>query len=152
MRDRGPCERARKRAEEKEKAKEDANVDIEMTNVLSVSAAPSKVTAKGKGKQRASATADLEDGGDESDANSELDEQEKVMEWGKGGKGRGMKAFQQRDLVARAFAGDNVVQVGLPREMLWPRSDCSRRTLRRPNDERFKKTRQKKSTPHSQAG
>ena len=27
------------------------------------------------------------------------------------GKSKGVKAFKQRDLVARAFAGDNVVQV-----------------------------------------
>lgn len=49
----------------------------------------------------------------DSDANSELEEQE-LAAAAKGkrkGKANGVKALEQRDLVALAFAGDNVVQV-----------------------------------------
>ncbi|KAJ7453927.1 Utp14-domain-containing protein [Mycena galericulata] len=49
--------------------------------------------------------------GDDDDANSEVDAQEQALgkKKGKGGKA-GVKAFEQRDLVALAFAGDNVVR------------------------------------------
>ncbi|KAJ7741584.1 Utp14-domain-containing protein [Mycena maculata] len=48
---------------------------------------------------------------DDTDANSEVDAQEQALlkKKGKGGKAD-VKAFEQRDLVARAFAGDNVVR------------------------------------------
>jgi U3 small nucleolar RNA-associated protein 14 len=48
---------------------------------------------------------------DDSDAHSEIEEQEKALSQKGKGKSKGVKAFEQRDLVARAFAGDNVVQV-----------------------------------------
>ncbi|KAL0580728.1 hypothetical protein V5O48_001286 [Marasmius crinis-equi] len=51
---------------------------------------------------------------DDSDGNSEVEAQEAALaskKKGKGkGKGKGQVAFEQRDLVARAFAGDNVVK------------------------------------------
>lgn len=48
---------------------------------------------------------------DDSDSHSEIEEQEKALSQKGKGKSKGVKAFEQRDLVARAFAGDNVVQV-----------------------------------------
>ncbi|KAH7923802.1 Utp14-domain-containing protein [Leucogyrophana mollusca] len=56
------------------------------------------------------------EGADDSDVPSEVEEQEREMERGRRGAGtakgtgKGAKAFEQRDLVALAFAGDNVVQ------------------------------------------
>ncbi|KAJ8688838.1 hypothetical protein PTI98_013583 [Pleurotus ostreatus] len=47
---------------------------------------------------------------DDSDANSEVEEQEKMISAKQNGGKNGQIAFQQRDLVALAFAGDNVVQ------------------------------------------
>ncbi|KAJ3542359.1 hypothetical protein NM688_g5978 [Phlebia brevispora] len=108
--------RVKKREEEKEKAKEDAAVDVSMSNVMTLGnsssvAGPSKVVAKGKQKRslRSGAEPAGEDD-EESDTNSELDEQEKTLDLKGKSKGKGIKAFQQRDLVARAFAGDDVVQ------------------------------------------
>lgn len=43
---------------------------------------------------------------DESEGNSEVEEQEASLK-----KGKKITAFEQRELVARAFAGDNVVRV-----------------------------------------
>ena len=43
---------------------------------------------------------------DDSDSNSEVEAQEASLR-----KGKKSSAFEQRDLVARAFAGDNVMQV-----------------------------------------
>ncbi|KAJ7017520.1 small-subunit processome [Mycena alexandri] len=55
--------------------------------------------------------ADLADD-DEDDANSEVDAQEQTLQLKKKGKAgkAAVKAFEQRDLVALAFAGDNVVR------------------------------------------
>lgn len=116
--------RKEKREEAKEKAKQDAAVDISMSNVMTLG--DSTPTA-GPSKQQKSATASKDKGSksaqlpkaqpieddDESDANSEVEDQEKLLTDPKGkgkGKANGVKAFQQRDLVALAFAGDNVVQ------------------------------------------
>ncbi|KAI1790907.1 Utp14-domain-containing protein [Ganoderma leucocontextum] len=111
--------RQQKRLEEKAKVQEDAAVDISMSTVMTLSG-PSKAdqsskapgtksaaVTNGKGKPR---TAGAEDS--DSDGNSELEEQERAAALkGKGkGKANGVKAFEQRDLVALAFAGDNVVQ------------------------------------------
>lgn len=120
--------RGKKREEEREKAKEDAVVDVEMASVMtlgtaapaatgsSTSAGPStsssgRSKAKAKKGKKAVAAADDED--DESDGNSEVDAQEAALQrMAKGKAGRkDVQAFQQRDLVARAFAGDNVVRV-----------------------------------------
>ena len=48
---------------------------------------------------------------DESDSNSEVEVQERALTLKGKGKENGIKAFEQRDLIALAFAGDNVVQV-----------------------------------------
>ena len=45
------------------------------------------------------------------DSNSGTEEQEKALSRKGKGKSKGVKVFEQRVLVARAFAGDNVVQV-----------------------------------------
>lgn len=117
--------KAQKREEEREKAKEDAVLEISMDNVLtlssipvsSVSSNPTPVPKKEKKQKKKEA---LNNGGvatggndDDSDANSEVEAQEMALELKDKGKANGVKAFQQRDLVALAFAGDNVVQVSL---------------------------------------
>ena len=108
--------------EERERAKEDAMVDISMTDVMtlpsgSTTAGPSSASSGKEKKAKAitakvSAAASLGDGSDSDDsaANSELEDQERLVDSKLQGKARTMKAFEQRDLVARAFAGDNVVQ------------------------------------------
>ena len=101
-----------------------------MTTVMTLSG-PSKVGESSKavatksvpasnGKAKPSA---VDDQDSDSDVNSELEEQERVASRKSKGKGKanGVKAFEQRDLVALAFAGDNVVQVRLhddPRETI----------------------------------
>ncbi|PBK84660.1 Utp14-domain-containing protein [Armillaria gallica] len=82
--------KAKKTEKEKAMAQDDAVVEISVENVLTL------------GK-----VAD-DDGGD-SDGNSEVEAQEKMLET-KNKKKRKNVAFEQRDLVKMAFAGDNVVQ------------------------------------------
>ncbi|KZW00502.1 small-subunit processome [Exidia glandulosa HHB12029] len=80
----------KKATDEREREKDDAVVEISMTDVLKLSAVS-----------------------DEEENNSEVDEQERLEKQKKGAKGKGKQkqtAFQQRDLVALAFAGDNVVE------------------------------------------
>ncbi|PIL31303.1 hypothetical protein GSI_06001 [Ganoderma sinense ZZ0214-1] len=111
--------RQQKRLEEKAKVQEDAAVDISMSTVMTLSG-PSKAGESSKassaksipatnGKAKPSA---MDNQDSDSDVNSELEEQERAAaRRGKGkGKANGVKAFEQRDLVALAFAGDNVVQ------------------------------------------
>ncbi|KAH9849186.1 Utp14 protein-domain-containing protein [Lenzites betulinus] len=113
--------RVKKRLEEKEKAQEDAAVDISLSTVMTLAngtaAGPSKAgqtskrpakpaPAAAKGKARA---AQAEDDSD-SDSASEIDAQENLLARKGKGKANAVKAFEQRDLVALAFAGDNVVQ------------------------------------------
>lgn len=101
---------AKKRVEEQERQKDDAVVEISTKDVMTMHHPPSasgsqkKKDLKGKGKAEETRVAL-----DDSDANSEVEEQEKAL--GQKGKMKARKAFEQRDLVARAFAGDNVVQV-----------------------------------------
>ncbi|KAF8633539.1 hypothetical protein AX15_001343 [Amanita polypyramis BW_CC] len=117
---------ARKRGEEKEKAKDDATLEIVTEKMLALPSSspvpradtsslastpvdgkrikivePNKTGNKAKPK-----VVTAEDDGTDSDNNSEIEAQERALE----AKNRGTKAFQQRDLVALAFAGDNVVQ------------------------------------------
>ncbi|KAK0220989.1 Utp14-domain-containing protein [Armillaria nabsnona] len=82
--------KAKKTEKEKSMAQDDAVVEISVENVLTL------------GK-----VAD-DDGGD-SDGNSEVEAQEKMLETKNKKKGKNV-AFEQRDLVKMAFAGDNVVQ------------------------------------------
>ncbi|KAK7695122.1 hypothetical protein QCA50_002312 [Cerrena zonata] len=99
--------KVQKREEEKLKAKEDAAVDISIAKVMTLgsssSAGPSQHQAgstSGKPVQQ----------DDDSDANSEVEEQERLLDKKGKRKVNGVKAFEQRELVARAFAGDNVVR------------------------------------------
>lgn len=103
--------RVKKREEEKEKAKEDAAVDITMSDVITLD---KERSAAGSAQGRVLNTkAPTKSAGqdDESDAHSEVDAQEQALILKGKGKAKDLKAFEQRDLVARAFAGDNVVRV-----------------------------------------
>jgi U3 small nucleolar RNA-associated protein 14 len=101
--------------DEREKAREDAVLEIDegiaMTlPVTSSSQAGSSTVSQGT-KQKVAL-----DAADDSDSGNEVEEQERILAAKVKGKGKsssmnGPKAFQQRDLVAMAFAGDNVVQV-----------------------------------------
>ncbi|KAI0354648.1 Utp14-domain-containing protein [Trametes cingulata] len=112
--------RVQKRLEEKEKAQEDAAVDISLTTVITLAdgneAGPSKAgqsskaTPKSASAAKGKARATESDDDSDSEANSEVEEQEKAHARKGKGKANGVKAFEQRDLVALAFAGDNVVQ------------------------------------------
>ncbi|KZT27611.1 Utp14-domain-containing protein [Neolentinus lepideus HHB14362 ss-1] len=95
-----------KQAEPKEKAQDDAVVEISMDDALTLTGAdPSKK------KSAPTRTSTQDEVAYDSDANSEVEEQEKAIERkATGTKGKQVKAFEQRDLVALAFAGDNVVQ------------------------------------------
>ncbi|KAI0347583.1 Utp14-domain-containing protein [Trametopsis cervina] len=98
--------RAKKREEEKEKAKEDAVVDVTLTNAMTLGKSSSSTSASRPTPKKTPVAAT--DDGDDSEA-SEVEAQESTLRSGKGRK-RDVKAFEQRELVARAFAGDNVVQ------------------------------------------
>ncbi|KAE9395799.1 Utp14-domain-containing protein [Gymnopus androsaceus JB14] len=103
----------KKTEEEKARAKDDAVVEIEMDEVLvapegqNSGSIASKTKAKGKGKGNIQASSAADDS--DSDSNSEVEEQEKMLQT-KSKKSKAVKAFEQRELVARAFAGDNVVK------------------------------------------
>lgn len=107
----------KKTEEEKARVKDDAVVEIELENVLAApnvskgqEEAPttSAVTAsKNKSKRKGKAQISDEDSVSN---DSEVEEQEKMLRM-KGKKAKATKAFEQRELVARAFAGDNVVKV-----------------------------------------
>ena len=110
--------RVKKREEEKEKAQEEASVEISMANVMTLGAAntnaeagPSKLQPKAKATQRAKPVQVQVPEDDDDDVHSEAEEQERALQLKGKGRGKGVKAFEQRDLVARAFAGDNVIQV-----------------------------------------
>lgn len=117
--------------EEKEQARNDATVDISMSNVMTLGVPASSASTAGRRSERAdmASKADTsrpsngigpeggrDDGdGDGSDLNSEVEEQERLLDRkGKGKAKGGVRAFAQRDIVAQAFAGDNVVQVSVP--------------------------------------
>ena len=108
-----------KHADERERARDDAVLEIDANDVLlipdptapSVSGKKSKAKAsQGVAKASAGPSSTAQDArADDSDVPSEVEEQERKVE-GKNA-GKGVQVFQQRDLVALAFAGDNVVQV-----------------------------------------
>ncbi|KAF4603269.1 hypothetical protein EYR38_003682 [Pleurotus pulmonarius] len=94
---------SKKLGDERAKARDDAEIEISMDNVLE----PAEPRAKPAAPLRAP-TVPLDDGSDGD--NSEVEEQEKMLTAKQNGRKNGQVAFQQRDLVALAFAGDNVVQ------------------------------------------
>lgn len=114
--------RAAKGEQEQERIRDDAVLEIDANNVLTVlepastlAVANPKREQKGKGKEKTkngSVAAQLPPAeADGSDGHSEVDEQEHALERKRqGGKGKGVAAFKQRELVSLAFAGDNVVQ------------------------------------------
>ncbi|KAJ7289226.1 Utp14-domain-containing protein [Mycena rebaudengoi] len=89
-------------------ARDDDIVEIELDHVLGGGLQKQKSSPKNNGGD--------DDDADDDEANSEVDAQEqalrlKGMMKGKGKAGKAaVMAFEQRDLVARAFAGDNVVR------------------------------------------
>lgn len=87
--------------QEKAKAKEDAAMEISIDNVL---------TLPSRSLKKVDATMEVDA---DSDANSEVDAQENAILMKTKQRSNGLKAFEQRDLVALAFAGDNVVQASL---------------------------------------
>lgn len=99
--------KVQKREEEKLKAKEDAVVDISMTNVMTLD---SSLAGPSKQEGQINDAKQSQQDEDDSDPNSEVEEQERLLDRKGKGKAKGVKAFEQRDLVARAFAGDNVVR------------------------------------------
>ncbi|KAL0952160.1 hypothetical protein HGRIS_008776 [Hohenbuehelia grisea] len=104
---------AKKLADEKEKAREDAEVDISMENVLGTATSAnsqSKSTVNKSKSRNAVASTSEQPSTVDSDVDSEVEEQEKLLMLKPAkAKGKGPSAFEQRDLVALAFAGDNVV-------------------------------------------
>ncbi|KAG1742619.1 Utp14 protein-domain-containing protein [Suillus paluster] len=108
--------------QEQDRIRDDAVLEIDASKVLTVlepastlAVANSKREQKGKGKEKTRndgvAAQPLPAGADDSDGHSEVDEQECALERKRqGGKGKGVAAFKQRELVSLAFAGDNVVQ------------------------------------------
>lgn len=104
---------ARKREEEKEKAKDDAVVEISMSNVMTLNGItdPPPATSPTESRKQGDPCEPAQAPADDSDVNSEVEEQERVLSLKGTGKTKGLKAFEQRDLVTLAFAGDNVVQV-----------------------------------------
>lgn len=103
--------RVKMREEEKLKGKEDATVDVSMSEVMTLrDAAHSKTLRKSMGPSLVMRGQDA-DSDTDSDEYSEMDAQEEIShKEGKGRKKEVVKAFEQRDLVARAFAGDNVAR------------------------------------------
>ena len=93
---------ASKREEQREKEKDDAVVEISMDHVLTLASS----TKPSGPKVTATPAADSAD-----DSDSEIEAQESALDLKGKVNGSGLKAFEQRDLVALAFAGDNVVQV-----------------------------------------
>jgi U3 small nucleolar RNA-associated protein 14 len=136
-----------KHDEERARVRDDAELEISTGNVLTLQASSSKKTAKALGKRPAGPNTSLgaaDDSDNDSDANSEVDAQERALSAKSKGKGKaGPSAIQQRDLVALAFAGDNVVKVSAPMRDIWviltflagvrrdqKARDCGRRTQR----------------------
>ena len=109
-----------KHEDKRERARDDAVLEIDANNVLTI---PEPLVPSASGKQNvksregitktssAGATGTTQDEGDDSDVPSEVEEQERAVEAKNAKTGKGVQAFKQRDLVALAFAGDNVVQV-----------------------------------------
>lgn len=153
--------RVKKRLEEKEKAQEDAAVDVSLSTVMTLTkgseAGPSNAgqSSKPKSSTKASAAkgkarAPQADDDSDSDANSEVEEQESALARKSKGKANGVKAFEQRDLVALAFAGDNVVQVRYGPVLTIP--FCSQSSITRTSPmqsgARSRKMRRRRSTQH----
>ena len=104
---------ARKRGEVREIAREEGVVEISLDKVLTLPSAPSDSNHSDEPVRKASQqqVSHVQTDEDESDSNSEMGAQEAALILKGKRKAGGIKAFEQRDLIAVAFAGDNVVQV-----------------------------------------
>jgi U3 small nucleolar RNA-associated protein 14 len=105
---------ARKGEDVRELAKEDGVVEISLDKVLNFPSAPPNSNPSEpvrKADQKANQQAPVVQADDESDSNSEVGAQETAQTLKGKRNASGIKAFEQRDLIAVAFAGDNVVQV-----------------------------------------
>ena len=111
--------RQRKAAEAQADAKEDAVVDIDVGKVLTLENAPAQPPPLPKKQQpppnapiTSVSGAKVAGGFEEEEEDEEREEQEaRLVARGKGKKG--VTTFEQRELVAMAFAGDNVIAVGI---------------------------------------
>jgi U3 small nucleolar RNA-associated protein 14 len=128
-----------KQTDAREAERDDAQVDIDPTSALVAASAkrrnvpqigntPSVVNGKAVARPAQPDGSD-EDSGDEDDDEA-IDAQ----------RGKGHAAFKQRELVAKAFAGDNVVAVSVSMDraprLLHLTSFCIHRTSRRRSEER----------------
>ena len=104
---------ARKRGEVREIAREEGVVEISLDKVLTLPSAPSDSNHSDEPVRKASQqqVSHVQTDEDESDSNSEMGAQEAALTLKGKRNASGIKAFEQRDLIAVAFAGDNVVQV-----------------------------------------
>jgi U3 small nucleolar RNA-associated protein 14 len=99
--------RVQAREEAKAYARADAEVEIAMNDTLTNNKAAPIPESKAKAKRAPGVNA----GDDASDADSEVEAQEEILANKRKGRKVGIQAFQQRELVAAAFAGDNVMKV-----------------------------------------
>lgn len=96
--------RKQKTVESRTKALDDATLEISSDAVLIIKNDSGKKKPKKVRSTKKSTTTPGDNESDGSEINSELEDQESTL-------ARGGKVLQQRDLVARAFALDHVVQV-----------------------------------------
>lgn len=129
---------SKKLDEERTKARNDAEIEISMDNVLE----PTEPRAKPA--PLVAPTTPSDDGSDGN--NSEVEEQETLLSAKQSGGKNRQVAFQQRDLVALAFAGDNVVQVysKLSISYMLAFSKAHDSNLRKSNAAKWLKTRLRK--------
>jgi U3 small nucleolar RNA-associated protein 14 len=107
-----------KHESEREKARDDAVVEISIDDVLNLRPeGVGQVELPPLSKAKEAVTRANDGSCEDSDANSEVEEQERrLVEKRRKGKGKAknqgaVRPFAQRDLVSLAFAGDKVVQV-----------------------------------------
>lgn len=117
------------KGDEKERARDDAVLEIDVDKVLTIPDPPINPSTRGQGKEkekekrkRSTSSSDGPVDDPNSDVNSEIEEQESLETQGVNAKR--IKAFQQRDLVALAFAGDNVVEVRMMHETDTEEAHC----------------------------
>jgi U3 small nucleolar RNA-associated protein 14 len=93
-----------KQTDAREAEKDDAQVEIDPQVVLARSKAPAAPQIVAPAQRKGTAMSTMDPAGD---ASSDEDDEEQHNAQ----RGKGPAAFKQRELVARAFAGDNVVAV-----------------------------------------
>ncbi|ORY84072.1 Utp14 protein-domain-containing protein [Leucosporidium creatinivorum] len=96
-----------RQSDAREAEQDDATVDIDPSNVLASAKAKAQpqITAPSKEKKKGAAGPTTKATMEEDERSSDEDDEEQH----EAQRGRGQLAFKQRELVARAFAGDNVV-------------------------------------------